>query len=602
MGTLYEKFFDKEATDKIVFMEDWITERDNIEHISERELKRFFRKVLENENNAYIKTLTIEALVFLTIINKVRRGSTLDMLLDIENEEDPFVLITSLRYLTMFFDDQCVSEKLESCIEHQNPEVSSEAYYRLGLLKFLECNTSDDKAEFIDMLNRSSTLFNYARTQIENRTDADYFYNVSKFIESFFTTNEKEMDNSFENIFNLLSVRSAYHYNQNLLAIEYKLNKVFYNLKSIYESTNNHNLWIDFFNEFKKLSEYHYELLNVSLSGSGFQQTLLSRLQSQVNENILENLYFKNFPYYEIRINTIISSYSDDKSLSNFLSYLLEIIKKDEKKKDDDSIIEACVKIDSVTRGGNVAELVKRFKTTHDIQDLDHVLEVIAEYTMARHGSNYEFITGFQIGEEIFNSLYSSIKKEVPNYSNEKLHIFMQIMEQIIRYLILTVRNRRDEVFNFLYTEKHKGKGATASEKDLQDSLFKHFQYSGIAYGSSEEEINFADGGRIDIVYKINNYTFPIELKKTKQKITEASIRDKYLEQVHSYVYSYDQLGVFVLLDLNEKDKPVNDLRELVYLDHIEPLYELKNTYPDNIVVVIIPGNKPLPSDKSTYR
>ncbi|PID03774.1 hypothetical protein CSV67_03800 [Sporosarcina sp. P2] len=602
MGTLYEKFSDKEVPDKIVFMEDWITERDNIEHISERELKRFFRKVLENENNAYIKTLTIEALVFLTIINKVRRGSTLDMLLDIENEEDPFVLITSLRYLTMFFDDQGVSEKLESCIEHQNPEVSSEAYYRLGLLKFLECNTSDDKAEFIDMLNRSSTLFNYARTQIENRTDADYFYNVSKFIESFFTTNEKEMDDSFEIIFNLLSVRSAYHYNQNLLAIEYKLNKVFYNLKSIYESTNNHNLWIDFFIEFKKLSEYHYELLNVSLSGSGFQQTLLSRLQSQVNENILKKLYFKNFSYYEIRINTIISSYSDDKSLSNFLSYLLEIIKKEEKKKDDDSIIEACVKIDSVTRGGNVAELVKRFKTTHDIQDLDHVLEVIAEYTMASHGSNYEFITGFQIGEEIFNSLYSSIKKEVPNYSSEKLHIFMQIMEQIIRYLILTVRNKRDEVFNFLYTEKHKGKGATASEKDLQDSLFKHFQYSGIAYGSSEEEINFADGGRIDIVYKINNYTFPIELKKTKQKITEASIRDKYLEQVHSYVYSYDQLGVFVLLDLNEKDKPVNDLRELVYLDHIEPLYELKNTYPDNIVVVIIPGNKPLPSDKSTYR
>lgn len=272
------------------------------------------------------------------------------------------------------------------------------------------------------------------------------------------------------------------------------------------------------------------------------------------------------------------------------------------KKKDEDSIIEACVKINSVIHGGNVVELVNKFKTTHDIQDLDHILDVIAEYTMIQHGSNYEFITGFQTGEEIFNSLYSSIKKELPNYSSEKLLIFMKIMEQIIKYLMLTVRNKRDDMYSFLYTEKHKGKGDTASEKDLQDSLFKHLQYSRIAYGSSEEEINFADGGRIDIVYKIDNYTFPIELKKTKQKITEASIRDKYLEQVYSYIYSYDQLGVFVLLDLNEKDKPVNDIRELVYLDYIEPLYELKNTYPDSIVVVIIPGNKQLPSDKSTYR
>ncbi|PLR99047.1 hypothetical protein CVD19_02985 [Bacillus sp. T33-2] len=189
----------------------------------------------------------------------------------------------------------------------------------------------------------------------------------------------------------------------------------------------------------------------------------------------------------------------------------------------------------------------------------------------------------------------------LPNYKGEKLQVFLQIMEEIIRYLVLTVRYKRDDMFGFLYTEERGGKGNKASEQDLQDSLLKHFHYSGIAYGATEEVNNFADGGRIDIVYSINNYTFPIELKKTKQKITDESIKQKYLEQVHSYVYSYQQLGIFVLLDLNEKDKPVNDVRDLVYLDHLEPLYELKNQYPDYIAVVIIPGNKPLPSDKSTY-
>lgn len=54
-------------------------------------------------------------------------------------------------------------------------------------------------------------------------------------------------------------------------------------------------------------------------------------------------------------------------------------------------------------------------------------------------------------------------------------------------------------------------------------------------------------------------------------------------------------------MDLNEKTAPVNDVRDLVYLDNIKPLYAVENKYPNFIVVVIVPGNKPLPSVKSTY-
>ena len=66
-----------------------------------------------------------------------------------------------------------------------------------------------------------------------------------------------------------------------------------------------------------------------------------------------------------------------------------------------------------------------------------------------------------------------------------------------------------------------------ASERDFQDTLYKHFLYSKIAYASEEEINNFADGGRIDIVFKLNNLTFPLELKKTKNLISKDSIREK---------------------------------------------------------------------------
>lgn len=607
MKISYDQFACWEVPNKITFMEDWFVEENNIENISERELKMFIRNVLENEENGYVKILTIETLIFLTNLNKIRKGSTIDILLDIEDEEDSFVLITMLRYLTIFQDEHDdIIEKLERLKGHENPEVSSEAYYRLGLINFLDCNASIEKDQFFNLLNESMVLFNYARGQIENRTDAEYYYHVCRFLESFFITNEKQMNDSFDCLFKTSSSRQAFHYNENFLVTEYKINKIFLNLKYIYDSTKGHDGWIDFYNEFRQLSIYHYEILDISLSGNEFQKNLLSRVKSQVNDNIAKSLYLKNFSYYEARINNAVTAYSSDQTLKNFLNYLLELIRKDEKKKDNDSIIEVCAKIDNVIQGSNqksnIMELVQTFKTTHNIENLDDILEIITKYTETKYASNFEFITGFDVGEEIFKRLYKSINEAMSNYDNEKLQIFMRIIEEIIRYLILTVRNKRDDVFGFLYTEKHGGKGSRASERDLQDSLLKHFHYSKIAYGAKEEINNFADGGRIDIVYNINNYIFPIELKKTKEKISQESIQKKYLEQVHSYIYSYQQLGVFVLLDLNEKDKPVNDVRDLVYLEHLEPLYDLKNKYPDNIVVVIIPGNKPLPSDKSTYR
>jgi hypothetical protein len=246
-------------------------------------------------------------------------------------------------------------------------------------------------------------------------------------------------------------------------------------------------------------------------------------------------------------------------------------------------------------------ELVSKLKNIQDVNDVKEVLSLIKTYTEKKYERNIDVYTGDTTGEEIYLEMLSSIKTAIPHYSEQKLNIFMRILEETIRYLMLTVKSKRTEDFNFLYLEKHGGKGNKASERDFQDSLYKHYLYSKIAYVAEEEISNFADGGRIDIVFKLNKFTFPVELKKTKNQISRDSVREKYLEQLHTYIYSYDQLGIFVVLDLNEKSAPVNDVRELVYLDNIQPLYELGNKYPDFIVVVIVPGNKPLPSDKSTY-
>jgi len=601
----YEDFSGMEEYEKISFMEDWFTVKENVAKTSEKQLKIFFRSVLEEEQNGFLLIKSIETLSFLTLINKMRKTSTVDMLLDIETcEKNPFVNTTALKYLTVFYDnDEDILDVIKTYRDSSNAEISSEAYFQLGLIKFLKTNFDNNILDYLQLIEESQKYFTYSQSLIENRTDAEYFKYITSFIVSLIKKDNQQVETSYRKLLDISFVREAFHFDKSLVVLEYKIHSVLMNLKLIIDKINDGENWISYFDEFNKLSLYHNELINISISTNNQQHNLLTNFKDNITENILKTFYIKNLSYYEKKINILLDQFIDDSELTIFLRYVKKLMMQNDKKKEDqDQIMRTCIKISSIVEGVDVVDLVKQFSTSRDINSIDDILECIGEYTNLLYDKNIDFVTGFPQGEEIYTEIMREVVKNTPNYPQEKLVAFGRVMEELIRYLILTVRSERSENYNFLYTKDHKGKGADASERDLQSSLYDHFQRSNIAYSALEEINNFSDGGRIDIVIQLNNVTFPIELKKTKQKITDEKVRDKYLEQLNSYIYSYDQLGIFVLLDLNKKTKPVNDVRELVYLDHLEPLYTLKNKYPDNIVVVIIPGNKPLPSDKSTYR
>jgi hypothetical protein len=602
MELSFNLFSKKPVPEKIVFLEDWFSIVD-IENTSEKVIRRFFRDILENEENIYVKKLGIETIVFLTMLEKVRKSATIEMLLDIEDDEDPFVLKTALSYLSLLYDgNKDIEEKLNINKQNESPDVSSEAYYRLGMLKFFEANVRNNQIEFYEHLSECNKLFEYSKSLIENRTDAEYFYYVTLFLQSLLSQNDEVLECSYKNLMNTFNLRAAFHINERLITLEYKINKVLVNLHRIYKKLSQHEQWTNFYEEFKKLSEYNYELFNISVTQNEIWNSNIQKLRTNIKEQILNNLFIKNLNYYNLRIDNLINENKDDEDLISFLNYIKELInQKDEDASfSDQNFFKICLLIKEIFPDAKPEDLFKELKSSRRMDKAEDLLKLISKYAETKYAKKVGFVTGFEVGEEIFNRILRSIEEKIPDYSKEKLQIFMSIVEEVIRYLILTVRFKKEE-FKFLYTEKYGGKGDKATERDLQDSLYKHFMYSNIAYASREEIRNFADGGRIDIVFNIGNYEFPVELKKTKKEITKESIRKKYLEQVSTYIYAYQQLGIFVLLDLNEKEKPVNDIRDLVYLDFMQPLYDLGNKFPDYIVVVIIPGNKPLPSDKSEY-
>lgn len=451
-------------------------------------------------------------------------------------------------------------------------------------------------------IEKSSFLFRSAYELSENREDAHYFYEVTNFIMAILNNEEENIEDTFEKLLNISLRRSLLTYNHKFILLEDKIQSILNNVYYIHKNSTSHMEWINYRDHFGELAQYYFEMLNISIGKENTQFKLIQHFKNSIKSNVLEQLFIQNFSFYTRKIEVIKNKYKDDEILNSFLEVVLNSIQQNEKKKESTDILEMCIRLKEIIGDVSNEELLKKLENLDDISNVQDVLDIVREYVEIKHEDNFDVITGDHTGQEIYLNIKKEIEEKLPRYSKKKLNAFLRILEETIRYLVLSIKSKRNNKFKYLYTQKNDGLGDSASERDFQDSLFEHFMYSNIAYGADEEIINFADGGRIDIVFNIQDDKFPIELKKTKEAISKEAIREKYLEQIHTYIYGYNQLGIFAVLDLTEKVAPVNDVRNLVYLDHIRPLYDLEDKYPDYIVVIIIPGNKPLPSEKSTYK
>lgn len=277
MGITYEEFSFKPEEERLTYIEDWMSTEHELSEIPEKQVRGFIRSLLEHEKNAYIKLMAIEILAFLTICKKLRRTSSVDILLDIEHTESAHVVATALKYLSVLYDnEEDIVHKLKLCRDSSDSEVSSEAYFRLGVIRLMdmkECTTMED---FYSTLRDSRALFNYAMCQVENRTDAEYLYNVTDYLFSILVSNETKIEESLRKLLATSFIRRALSHNEDLLLLEFKINDILLNIKEIYESANQHESWINYYKEFVKVAQYHIELMSISVSESEFQNRLIS--------------------------------------------------------------------------------------------------------------------------------------------------------------------------------------------------------------------------------------------------------------------------------------------------------------------------------------
>lgn len=592
----YKCFSEKSMYEKILLIEDFFQD-ESYKINSSRKLIRFFEDILFNETDTYLKKISLETMCKLGIQGNIRISSIVDALFDMDTNEDTFILIQIIKYLYLYKekDEKNIINKLRFFSQSDDLEVASEAYFRLGLIYLIDSNDDINENEFIKNISNANNYFKYSVNMIENRTDAKYYLYITEFIKGLFSEDKNLITKSFNEIQETIWSLKLNLYEEEL---EYKIYITLIKIKKIYETLNDYERWIDFYKEFQKLSIYNYELSNIGIVEGKHYEKYLESFKKVIEERFLKFLYQKKLVGTEEKVKRLINDYGDsDEILKIFLEKIsdLDIKKKDLIRCEEDLGAKLAI-IELVPKEFRCESIIKELDSINT-NDICQVVKFLSKYRTKEK----ECITGFGQGEEIFKKLSAKFNDILPNYDKQNKGLFLIVLELIIRYMF--VLSREGKKYLFLFSEKEGGKGGQVKEKELQESIYEFFLYSNYAYMFKEERPDFADGGRIDIEFNNKSFKIPIELKKTNIQITKDRIKKDYLNQVSSYVYSYNNLGIFILLDLNPKDKVGNNnLSDLIYFEKLDALHDMGENNNNYALVVIITGNKVTPTKKSNYR
>ena len=574
---------------------------EGVSEACEREIKKLLRSIVDNSGeNEYVRRKALTCMCEMTLVGKLKMPGTIDVLFDMARESDTFLVLAATKYLFLFreFSENEINCILADLSESENAEIASEAYFRLGLIFLFKSGDEVDEELFAKDALKANKYFRDARNTAENRMDAEYYYWVSEFILNAVKMDAQETKRCHQELVKKLWAKQVYGLHENISELDYKLYEV---VNCIYRITGNKVAeWIDYREGITELCGLHFELLNASLSENLYEAGLLDAFKDLNVSNILYPYYRNSFQANLPIIKRLHKEYSEksEEGPVEFLNILARLVDKKDKKKELDTgllinLVKAFPSID--------AERIKNDAVSIGYKNKPEALiKLFEKYSKETGGFNQGYITGSRQGDDVFNRISDNLREALKDYPIERMYAFQSVLSDVIRYIHFTLqaKNNYSNLLKFLFSSK-------AEEKNLQDSLIAFLKMnSGRASSYRPEVSDVADGGRVDILYDVDEITIPIELKRTYSHIDEEHIRECYLSQAQTYVHPYDQLGIFVLLDVRGKDKksPINNVRELFDIMHLEPFYKVKQRNPDYVVTVIIPGNKIFPSDRSTYK
>nr|WP_309758722.1 hypothetical protein [Flavobacterium sp.] len=590
----YMELFDKgKEFDQILFLDNFYNNL-SVDDISGSDLFDILLSGIKKSTNVYVKRSSFKFICDLTLIGKIcNRLSTAGLVEDFILGDNNLLKTIGLKYLPYFPEvfTYNIIEVLKVLSDNEDGEISSQALVCLGLHSLSLNLNSTDVINLVSNIQTSKIYFNTAIDAVENRDDAEYYILLIGWIEAVISNDLILVKDRLELLEKSLLIRNLYE--RDGLELDFLIFQLIAKIKISFDISSKSEEWIDFRPNIKALMTVRLEIEKLN-NLSFYIKGITNQLSEGIFENLQKIIYSLHLSDEKKRLDAL--KLSSDLELMNFIEKIIDYFPDigDENPENYELLI-------ALQQNLGTDEGIRIYKK---IKNKEVSLEKAFSELLKNNISNQlSFKTGSILGHEILIDLTIKIDELLPNYNGEKRAAFLNVLEEVIRYTRSTLVNNDKKRFLFLYSKSEKGKGQDSSEQDLQNSMISYFEHSKIADGLEHEKSRFVDGGRVDILYKKDTITIPIELKKSIIRPDETILEQNYLAQAQTYTSGYDQLGIFVLLELSDKSKePPANFKDWFKIHHLVPSTNLKINYPDYVVSVVIPGNRTGPSAKSTYK
>ena len=307
-----------------------------LHEFSARELHLFLKAIITDETeNSDIRKHALKIFVDFALADKIKLRHAVSLLLDdLEGTEETFLQLRRLKDLFLFYEqeEQDIRKTYEELGEHQEPEISSECCYQLGLIYFYEANKiSDDLDAVLAHIDKSQSYFHQSQLIIENRIDAKFFSELTELLSSILRGNYNTISASVESLGQLIWEQNIFSFRGDVSSLQVGLYRAIFSLKESVKKSPEE--WLDFRKSFDSLCYYFYEIKNTAIIERLAEDQLLKTFSERIIADVVEPFFRINFHAQAKRIEKRASELDKNSEGYKFLIYLKGLLEENSSKK-----------------------------------------------------------------------------------------------------------------------------------------------------------------------------------------------------------------------------------------------------------------------------
>jgi len=576
----------------------------------------------------------LDALSILALRTPLARAETTAALLRLNFSDSRHLLVRAAKVIGRLDNAQtepALRDKLRTFCTAPDLAIQSEAHYQLGLITLTEAFLVSDRAELKQRLIIAQAAFVQAEMTEEVRDDAALFHILIDAILAIHTLSDeseetaRRVEQDIERLqmhlqqFNVRlwkDYRSPY---TDIMAV--RVLSVVEFLKRAIHSANTAENWTNFDAALIELATLHTLICSETpINEMGYYiNTAIGAIADRVLLPHLGPVVMRAVG--RRRLALVVENYrldpEHDTNIAASLQALEQIAILSEIKPTSTNSSNRFPELDNLTKSLNSSaeEILQNFLDAVGSNSVDRFIEKLGLAPVLLPIDQPGLYGSDPTIDNTVRSILYELRHQLDPYPIHQWYRLVETIESLVSFVHLI----RDIMPEYTRCTDDKGKGQSASERDLQDHLFASLRLKfnrNVSY-----EYTPIGGGRSDNGLRFEECFFPIEVKHEFNSIEPRTIHEHYLTQTDIYAAATDRVAFLMVLDLRhnnaaghvnhakkrrrsgqpEEHSSLYSLEDGFWVDTLPLDPQLPHMKTKAVIIGLVPGNRPRPSSTTTY-